>query len=578
MLSRRTVLGLVAAVSAESLLTACSGAAPAAAPSATSTAPAPAQAATRPPAPAVATAPRPAAAPSGLKLPTFVAFQGAPPDLPGSDAGVQPVYINYPKSPVRSVAAPPGKSAEITALTNTVNPPPAPMEQNPTWQEVNKQLGTTLRINVVASSDYAAKLGTVMAGSDIPDLLYIYQGGASPVPSLLQFLQSTCVELTPYLSGDAVKDYPNLANFPAYNWQGTGTIYGSSIWGVPVPRSVLASSMYVHQEMLDAIGAPAPKSADDLTRLLKDLTRPQENRWGIGSSTSNPFFAATMFTQIFGGPNNWRLDSAGKLTRSYETEEFKAAVGYVRDLVQAGVFHPNSGSAAVLAADQDFTAGRMAFYYSTWLALSTVFWPQAARLDPGIKMRAVEPFSADGKSKPVFYLGIGNFGNTYLKKASPDRVKELLGVLNYIAAPFGTQEQMLMSYGLPEADYKLDANGNPTPVAANSYVYNPVPFRYLTQYPGVQYNTTNPNDYAQVVHPPELAMTAAGIQDPTLNLYSPSFANLNATLQQLVNDGISDIVQGRRPISDLDQVVADWRSRGGDKIRGEFQDALATAH
>jgi putative aldouronate transport system substrate-binding protein len=554
MLSRRTFLhqsGVAATVGAMSLVAAC--------------------APTRP------TASAPPAKSSALKLPTYGAFNGPPADQPGSLQGVQPVYVNYPKSPVKSVTTPPGKGGEITALTNTVNAPPPPLDQNPAWQEVNKQLGTTLKINVVPSSDYPPKLNTTIAGNDLPDLVYVYQGGPTPVASLLQLLEAKFADLTPFLAGDAVKDYPNLANLPTYNWQGTGTIYGQSIWGVPVPRSVLASSMYVHQELLDAIGAPAPKSADDFKRVLLALTRPQDNQYGIGSSTNNPFFVATMFTQIFGGPNNWQLDSSGKLLRSYETEQFKAAVGYVRDLVQAGVFNPNSGSAAVLGADQDFTAGRSVFYYSTWLALSTVFWPQAARINPAMKIRAVDPFSADGKSKPVFFLGIGNFGNSYLKKASPDRIKELLGVLNYLAAPFGTQEQMLMSYGLPNVDYNLDTNGNPIPVASNSYVYNPVPFRYLTQYPGVQYNTTNPQDYAQVVHPSELAMAAVGIQDPTLNLYSASFANLNATLQLGINDGISEIVQGRRPVSDLDQVIADWRTKGGDKIRGEFQDALAAS-
>jgi putative aldouronate transport system substrate-binding protein len=555
MLSRRTFLrqtsvaAAIGAVGLETLVAACTPAAPA--PSA------------------------PTPKPSALKQPTYVAFNGPPPDQPGSLQGVQPVYVNYPKTPLRSVTSPPGKGSEINALTNTVNAPPPPLDQNPAWQEVNKQLGTTLKINVVPSSDYAPKLNTTIAGNDLPDMLYVYQGGPTPVASLLQLLEAKCADLTPFLAGDAVKDYPNLANLPTYNWQGTGTIYGQTIWGVPVPRSVLASSMYVHQEMLDAIGAPAPKSADDFKRVLLALTRPQDNQYGIGSSTNNPFFVATMFTQIFGGPNNWQLDPSGKLLRSYETEQFKAAVGYVRDLFQAGVFNPSSGSAAVLGADQDFTAGRTAFYYSTWLALSTVFWPQAARVNPAIKIRGVDPFSADGKSKPVFFLGIGNFGNTYLKKGSSDRVRELLGVLNYLAAPFGTQEQMLMSYGLPDVDYKLDANANPIPVASNSYVYNPVPFRYLTQYPGVQYNTTNPQDYAQVVHPTELAMAAVGVQDPTLSLYSPSFANVNAILQQGINDGISDIVQGRRPVSDLDQVISDWRTKGGDKIRGEFQDALA---
>ena len=41
--------------------------------------------------------------------------------------------------------------------------------------------------------------------------------------------------------------------------------------------------------------------------------------------------------------------------------------------------------------------------------------------------------------------------------------------------------------------------------------------------------------------------------------------------------GVSDIIQGRRPIGDLDGLVADWRNKVGDKMRGEFQDAIAAA-
>ena len=33
--------------------------------------------------------------------------------------------------------------------------------------------------------------------------------------------------------------------------------------------------------------------------------------------------------------------------------------------------------------------------------------------------------------------------------------------------------------------------------------------------------------------------------------------------------------QGRRPIADMDSLVVEWRQKVGDKIRGEFQDALA---
>ena len=174
-------------------------------------------------APPVAPAPTAPPKPAALQLPTYVAFQGPPPDQPGDAQGVQPVYVHYPKSPVKSVATPPGKGSQVTALTNTVNAPPAPLDQNPAWQAVNQQIASALTINIVPASDYPAKLAATMAGSDLPDLLYIYQGGPTPVPSLLQFLQARCADLTPYLAGDGVKAYPNLANFPTYNWQGTGT-------------------------------------------------------------------------------------------------------------------------------------------------------------------------------------------------------------------------------------------------------------------------------------------------------------------------------------------------------------------
>ena len=42
-------------------------------------------------------------------------------------------------------------------------------------------------------------------------------------------------------------------------------------------------------------------------------------------------------------------------------------------------------------------------------------------------------------------------------------------------------------------------------------------------------------------------------------------------------DGITDIVAGRRPIADYDQLVKDWQSGGGEQIRKELQDALTAA-
>jgi putative aldouronate transport system substrate-binding protein len=188
----------------------------------------------------------------------------------------------------------------------------------------------------------------------------------------------------------------------------------------------------------------------------------------------------------------------------------------------------------------------------------------------------VAPFSADGKGKPQFYRGIGNFGNTYITRTTPERTKLLLAVLNYLAAPFGTQEQLLLSYGVPGTDYNLDADGNPTSTA-DGFAGRPVPWRFLTQYPSVLYNTVKSVEFAKVSHDGELAMIQAGIPDPTLSFYSPAFANKNAIIQGDFLSAMTDIISGRRPIGELDQAIAAWRSAGGDTIRNEYQQALAAS-
>jgi hypothetical protein len=45
-----------------------------------------------------------------------------------------------------------------------------------------------------------------------------------------------------------------------------------------------------------------------------------------------------------------------------------------------------------------------------------------------------------------------------------------------------------------------------------------------------------------------------------------------------VLDGLADMVTGRSPLSNLDQLLTDWRKGGGDQIRTEFQQVYATSN
>ena len=48
-------------------------------------------------------------------------------------------------------------------------------------------------------------------------------------------------------------------------------------------------------------------------------------------------------------------------------------------------------------------------------------------------------------------------------------------------------------------------------------------------------------------------------------------------LNQTFLDGMTDIIAGRRPLVDFDDLVKDWAANGGDQIRTEFQQAIVAA-
>ncbi|HEU0168301.1 MAG TPA: extracellular solute-binding protein [Chloroflexota bacterium] len=401
LLTRRGFVALAGLTAATALLAACGGAAApsSAAPGASSpSSPAtsgtsPTSAAAKPStasasaaasAPGASAAAKPAASGSGeilagVRLPTFVPIQGPKPDLPGdAGKGLDDGYITFPKQLFKSVPTPPGKGDTVQTLTQTLFSPPPPVDQNPAWQEVNRRLNAQLKMNIVISTDYRSKLGATMAGGDLPDFIDI----VLPTPSLPRFLQAQCADLTPYLGGDTVKDYPNLAALPTLAWK--AAVYSGGIYAVPIPRAATGFVLYQNMGRMKEVAGAQPKTPDDYKKMLQQLTSPAANKWALGGTGGT--LGLNEFAQLFSVPNNWRLDNGGKLTRHYETDEFKSAVGWMRDLWAAGVFHPNSMTYTNVSSRPDFVNGRFAMLEGAW-ANYNGWWHMGSALNPPIQIR-----------------------------------------------------------------------------------------------------------------------------------------------------------------------------------------------
>src|SRR5438445_4605782 len=228
---------------------------------------------------------KPTGATAGMAvLPTYVPFQGPKPDFPPSADGIVPAgYLTFPKTLVKSTTGSVGKPGDsVSFLTYSINPTPAPAEQNPAWQQVNKDLGLDLKFTYTALQDYNVKLNTVIASGQLPDIFTMNVLGVL-IANEIDFFQSQCADLTPFLGGDAIKAFPNLANLPQTAWR--NCIFNSKFYALPRVVNAVGSTLLVQQNALDDVGITAIKNKDEFTNAVKEMTR--NNVFGIGGTQAN---------------------------------------------------------------------------------------------------------------------------------------------------------------------------------------------------------------------------------------------------------------------------------------------------
>jgi putative aldouronate transport system substrate-binding protein len=245
----------------------------------------------------------------------------------------------------------------------------------------------------------------------------------------------------------------------------------------------------------------------------------------------------------------------------------------MRDLFTAGVYWPNSIQSAGNVRD-DFAGKRFAISPEGQGNSFVDFQQRGNKVTPPTKFSMINLFPAQAGQKPTYYLGTGFVSMNVLKKNTPEKLKEQLRIMNWLAAPFGSQEDLLLSYGLEGSDYTLDDQGNPKPTPDGTGRAGYVPWRYIAQHPWTYYQADLPG-FAKASYDMEHASIPYGIDDPTNGFYSPTAYGKGVQADNTFWDGVRDIILSRRPMTDYESLISDWKSATGETVRKEYADAMA---
>lgn len=499
--------------------------------------------------------------------------------IPGGP-GVPDAYLR-PLPPFSSVEGVPGRGGTVTVLQRLAGTtaPSLPREENRHWQQLEERLGVRWEPTFVPAPAYEERLAVDTAGGELTDLTTIYLDAAPAQNRAI--LQGAYADLTDYLTGDALAEYPNLARYPDRVWQNSRI--GGRLYGVPRLLENGPPILFMRQNWATDAGIPQPRNAEEFLQLMKAFTQDdpdgngQPDTWGLGGVTGTDF-AYGFFAQVFRVPNGWRRNPDGSLTHAIETDEFRQTVAFLRQMFEAGIYHPDSATMSTSEVRDLQVGGRIGAYQGVYTGLPQPVIGQRDRLrqatPPGEAVGLV-PFGHDG-GEGVAYNTPGYAGHVMISAQAgqdPERVQELLRILDYFAAPPFSEEWNFLWYGIEGVHYDLESDGRHVRteqaqtdgvLTFNNILYGSVPFYY-------------PHRPEEARYIQELfgELVAIGIDNPTWGLTSLTAVEETVVLNQLRSERINAIVQGRESLDAIDQLISDWRSRGGDQIRQEYEETLA---
>lgn len=494
-------------------------------------------------------------------LPSYVPVEYVKPDFPsvnGSTAG----YASIPEELVTAFATPPGSGGTYSAMTPLWSAIPK-TSGNPYFDAVSEAMGTTVEFQISDGNTYGDKLAAVLASAkDVPDWVCVPTWNFPP--RFAQAVDALFEDLTPYLSGDNVKKYKNLANIPTDAWR--FGVFNDKLYGLPFPGELVHLATFYRADLLAELGiTEQPKTADEFIELAKELTDPGKKRWGSADQwiTANMMFAVPP-------EKGWKLADDGSLVHRVESEEYRAALDWQARLYKSGAVHPTAVADKPEEMKPLFESGEILIVndgVGGWHESLGRVLPSNPDFDP----RPFAPFAHDGGTPRVWKGAPADMFSFLKKRDDKAQIEELLAAADFLASPFGTTEFQLVNFGVEGEHYDIDGDGLPraTDTAADdvapSYIFlvDPPKVNAQVQYDGyVEAYCTWMADASQYVEEP--LFYGKQITEPA------QFASLATPFADLEKD----IARGRKSLADLDEAVATWTSSGGEELRAFYQGIL----
>lgn len=507
-----------------------------------------------------------------LQLPTYV-------EPPVPDGGIasevegMPMIFTKPLAEYfTSVEETPGDGGEVTSFQVLWAAPPRAREKNDYWQQLEKRLGVTYTPTLVASDGYNDKLSTTIASGKIPDLSFVQD--TDPIGQRA-LEDGAYADLSEVLSGDNVKQWPNLANVATNAWKVSSK--NGHIYGVPNENPYLTNFPIIRSDLMTLAGHDSMGSTtDEFLQVMTDIAGLKQAHgkkiWAMAGIDGK---AQAMFEWMFRAGTTWQVDDAGKVTNVLQTDAFEQVMDFEAKLWKAGAIHPDGVGGDL---PDMFTPGQIALSVDSFSGFfGNPIIGQVIEQTPDAELQFFVPPAVDGGDLVIQrddgYWGIVAISSEAAK--DEDRLHTLLNIINYWRAPYGSEENLFITTGTEGVNYSFGPDHEIESLGDDQADSDRLALQWLGAFASPTYSISSAlAGYVDNFRTTMETLVAATVPNPVAGLIAPSAATLNAKLDAINTDYRNGIITGRRPLSDLAAYRDAWLKGGGQTLCDEYAEAL----
>lgn len=420
---------------------------------------------------------------------------------------------------------------------------PSP-DQDIIKQELDKALGTDLNLTVYSSGDdYKNQINVRMASANFPDLFQVDR------QQLKQFSeQGLLLDLAPYWNElKPVQEFIGEDSIKKGQWNGKQ-------YAIAKTPQIPYNTYWIRKDWLDKLKLSVPETPEQLLLAAKAFTEQdpdgngKKDTFGLtGGKTSafNPIFGAYGVGWL-GGAAFYVKD--GRMVNSLYDEGMQDALGFIRQMIDAGVVDPELMANTGLQHQQKAIKGQAGIVYIDWPNMSKEqFVEQIKAVNPNAEWVQLAALKGPGGQFDSAH-DIGSTAALYaMPKAlekSPDKLKKVIELLNYVSSQEGSN---LVQFGIEGKHYNLD-NGK---VAPTELMSKEGGYFWLYQFTG------RPElEYLEVKFAPQAEYMKFANDQPrieALNGFIDFPDGFNAAdANRYIEEELSKFMYGKRPLAEYD--------------------------